>query len=153
MRALIGYGREWRNYLYANSSAFHNDVNDFLIRVQLISDSHADILETMMLVEPNMELVKECKDEIQFQINMLRDMLKEFILYANPTEGIELSADELLDGLCNHGVDDYLYQIADDWKEFGEKARELFSKLNDLHSNVFNYIQDDLCKLILDDFC
>lgn len=153
MRALLGCGKEWRNYLYANSSAFHNDVDDFLIRVQLISDSHAEILATMMLDEPNMGLVKECLVEIQYQTNVLSDMINEFIEYANPHEGIELSANELIDGLCKHGTDDYLYQVADDWKEFGEKANKLCSKLNDKHSNVLNYIQDDLCKLILDDFC
>lgn len=43
MRKLSNAGEAWRNYLYANYDGKYNDVEDFLTRIELISDSQEQL--------------------------------------------------------------------------------------------------------------
>lgn len=151
MRILTELGAAWRNYLYANRDGKFNDAEDFLIRVELITDSHSQILETMLENEPNMDLVKECKDEIAYQRNQLEDMVKEFVEFANLPADYTQSSDEILTDLCDAGSASYLYEIASDWKEWGVKVNRISERLNDSYGYGIGYVHDELCKLIMEE--
>lgn len=149
MRRLTDLGKSWINYLFANDDGEHNDIQDFLVRVSLINNSHVQILETMLDDIPNMDLVKECKDEIAFQRFQLEDMMNEFVDFTNLPVDERLSADEILTDLCDAGTNSYLYEIASEWQEWGEKAHRIWDKLNDCYGHGLHYIHNDLCRLIM----
>ena len=149
MKALTALGESWRDYLFANRYGNHNYVKDFMIRVELIRDSQEQILETMLDDVPNMELVAECKGEIAFQRTQLEYMINEFTHFSDVHPGDMLSADEILMDLCDAATNSYLYEIAAEWKDWGEKSHVIYDKLNDMYGYGLDYIHDDLCKLIL----
>lgn len=151
MRILTDFGKAWRDYLYANSDSLCSDADDFILRVQLISDSHDQILETMLEDTPNMDLVKECKDEIAFQIDHLKEMIGEFVDTADLPDDCNLSMDEIISDLVFEGTKYYLYEIAAEWKQFGERAHKIFENLNDSYGYGIGYIGNDLCRLIYDE--
>jgi hypothetical protein len=151
MKRLTEVGESWRDYLYANHNGYYNDVKDFITRVHLISDSQEQLLETMLEDEPNMELVKECKEEIAFQRGQLEDIAKEFVDYYNsniPSKQ-KLITDDILNDLCKEGTNDYLYEIATEWQEWGNKVHRIWDNLDDSYGRGLNYIHDDLCKLVM----
>jgi hypothetical protein len=149
MKVLTLFGKAWRDYLFANCDGIHNDAKDFMIRIELIRDSQDQILETMLEDTPNMELVAECKGEIAFQRVQLEDMINEFVNFEDIPADEKLSADEILMDLCDAATNSYLYEIASEWKVWGEKSHKICEKLNELYGYGIGYIHDDLCKLIL----
>lgn len=150
MKILNEYGEAWRNYLYANSNGERNDVKDFMIRLQLISDSHDQILETLLGTDPNVELIKECKDEIAFQREQLIYIVAEFIDYYfdNALKKEQVNPNDILNDLCIMGTKHILYELAEEWQTWGEKAQRISGKLNVLYGCGLDYIHDDLSKLI-----
>lgn len=156
MRKLTEIGEQWRNYLYANLDGKYNDAEDFITRIQLIDDNHEQILETMLEINPDMELVKACKEEIIFQIEALNDLVEEFIDYYNNSyhtnENVEsITLESFLTEFRYSTTNSYLYEIAEDWQNWGIKSNNIWEKLSDRYGNGLQHIHDDLCLLIMDE--
>jgi len=122
MYRLTGFTRAWRNYLYANKEGNYNNCEDFITRVQLITDSHEQILENVLSENRSEELEKACLEEIEFQLENLIDLIDEFIDYyfRNNSEGISKTnspKEEIIDSLRKKGTADALYLVADEWKD------------------------------------
>ena len=152
MRKLYEPQSAWKNYLYAYQDGRFNDVEDFLIRVQLINDCHIQILETMLENEPNMDLVKECKKEIAYQRTMLHDIIVEYLEYYNPSSEQKLSVDSLLDDLCKAGRGSYLYEVAEEWHICGTKAHQIWETLSNSKGGRLDSLHDDLCRLYMENY-
>ncbi len=140
---------EWRNYFYANIDGTYNDIKNFMVRVELISDSHEQIVEGVL--KDNSELVRECKEEIMFQKEQLKETITEFIEFcmSNADSDIETDTEEILMDIADNGTSSIFYIVVDDWKNWGNKSNEIWKSLNTNHKNDLNYIHDDLCKLIM----
>lgn len=154
MKILTDCGKAWRNYLYANYNGKFNDIDDFITRIQLISDSQEQLLETMLEIEPNLALVTECKEEIDFQKGELADIVREFVDFYNdnfPYDEDKLIDTEILIELCHEGINCYWYEIAMDWKEWGEKAHKIWVNINDNNGYGLYYIHDTLCEMIMNE--
>lgn len=158
MRRLTTFGRAWRNYLFAYNDGIHNDTKDFIVRVQLIKDDKEQLTDAMLMDNPDMELVGTCKSEIAFQKDQLQDMINEFIKFCKESSNYPashademLTLDDILTDLCGEDIHSYLYEIADEWKEWGEKVHRIWDVLNDNYGNGHYYIHDDLCRLIMDE--
>jgi len=154
MRRLNEVGKSWRNYLYANYDGVFNEVEDFVLRVGIINDSMEELLDTMLEDEPDNQLVKECKEEITFQRESLRNIAKEFADYHNNVleHKIEIFQDVILNEFCKREIDNYYYQIAKERESLGGRAHKIWDRLNDNYGDGLRYIHDDLCKMILDEW-
>ena len=150
MRRLTHFYEQWRNYLYAYKDGAYNDVNDLIIRINIINNSHEQLLEAMLCKEPNMELVEDCRTEILYQKETLEDLVNEFVEYFNNSNKEKIEKDYILEGVAKEGNQNDLYIIAEEWREWGEKANRIWSKLNDNYDQL-NSLQDDLCKMIMDE--
>lgn len=156
MRRLNSVSEAWRNYLYANGDSHLNDVDNFFTRMELITGSQEQILETMLLNEPDMQLVRECKEEIAFQREELKEMVTDFCnYYENCVSSKEQAVlpEEILDELCISGINGCLYEVAKDWEKLGKRAYLIWDKLNDSYSGGVSYIRDDLCKAVFEIIC
>lgn len=152
MRKLTEIEEQWRNYLYANYDGKYNDAEDFIARIQLIDDSHDQILETMLENNPDMELVKACKEEIIHQIDALKDLVAEFVDYYNNSDNTkDITLESLLTEFRYSATNSYLYEIAEDWQNWGIKSNNIWKKLSDSYGNGLQHIHDDLCILIMDE--
>lgn len=152
MRRLSEFGREWRNYLYANQDALFNDAADFKTRVELISDAHEDLVKAMLEDEPDMQQVSDCKEEIRFQREQLTDIMQEFATeYCSLSSGETVPTDEILDEICNDATDHFMYEIATDWMDWGEKTQKIWNILNGEYDYNLLALHDDLCELIMDE--
>jgi hypothetical protein len=76
-------------------------------------------------------------------------MINEFVNFDYFPTDQKVSADEILLDICNAAINGYLYEIASEWKDWGEKSLRIFERLNDMYGYGIGYIHDDLCKLIL----
>jgi len=155
MKKLTEIEKLWRDYLYANHDGVYNDVENFMIRISLINDSREALLETMLEDEPNMELVKECKEEIAFQKEQLEDIVKELIEYDSHNNGIfpdkQKEINVIIDDLCREGSIDSFYRIAEEWQSWGERTHRIWYELNECYNGKLYHIHDDLCKLIMEE--
>lgn len=158
MRRLTKFGRAWRNYLYANCDGIHNDAEDFIIRVQLISDNKEELMDAMLMDSPDMILVDECKAEVAFQRVQLQEMINEFIEFCKDSNNYTISdvydiltLDDILTDLCGEDIHNYLYEIAEEWKEWGEKVHTIWEVLKSNYGDSLINIHDSVCRLIMDE--
>jgi len=152
MRGLNDFSEAWRDYLYANGEDYAApDPDNFITRVQLISDSHEQLLEAMLKDEPDMELVAVYKEEIAFQREQLKETIGSFADYCRYRnyESEPIDIDDILNGLCSNGTNYFMYEVAVDWNNWGERAQRIWERLNDSYGCGLIHIQNDLCKLIL----
>lgn len=154
MRCINDFSETWRNFLFANGEDFAGpDVDDILTRVDLISSCHEELLEEMLKTEPDMMIVSGYKEEIAFHRMQLEDIILLFAEYyhSHSFEKRTIDINEILDGFCSQGTNYFLYEIAKDWKEWGDRVFKIWDKLNDRYGNGLHYIQNDLCKLIMEE--
>ena len=143
-------GKAWRNYLYANPDGKFNDAKDFVTRIEIIDYAQEQILEEMLKERPDMNLVNSCKSEIAFQRGELIEIATEFAAYCSDVTTEEL--EELLDQFCIAGIRSYMYKAAVGCKDIAKKAYKIFETLNDDYGHGLDYLQEDLCVLIMDAF-
>jgi len=157
MIRLYEFGAAWRDYLYANHEGKHNDIEGFLIIIELIHEIQEGILEIMLRDEQDMELVKLNIKDIMFYKEHIKYLVNEFADYYTEKCNIparqdpKAIADDILNDLGLATTDSYLYKIAKDWKEWGAKAKRVCNKLNDSYGNGLYYLHNDLCRLIMEE--
>ncbi|MBQ3584518.1 MAG: hypothetical protein IJA27_07370 [Lachnospiraceae bacterium] len=159
MLRLDKYGKAWRDYLFAVSpyDAPERDLEDFITRVSIIDDSREEWMTSLfLLTEPNEEVIKECQEEITFQRDAIRPMLKEFSEYCIEN-GLEISQKELfiednLNLICMKGMESELLVIYRQWEPIAKAAKSVWERFCDSDSyEGLEYLQEDFFKSFMDE--
>lgn len=132
MRRLTPFTLIWRNFLYANQDGNANDPKEFLTRMSLIQNSREEILEQMLKPKPDLFVVGVAKEEIEFQLENLEEMLQEFSRYAKEYhfyESMELLQKEVCEDLQSAGTESELYIIAEEWNEYAANATKVIQEM------------------------
>ncbi|MGL6198719.1 MAG: hypothetical protein ACRC3H_07275 [Lachnospiraceae bacterium] len=143
--------KEWRNYLYANRAGSCNDPEDFMARVDLISDSHEQILENILSGNKSEDIEKASLEEIDFQLENLNDLVDEFIEYysANATNNaldLDNLKNDIIKELREKGTTGSMYIVANEWCKF-----KTDSQLMERFQNQVE-LYDEVCKCVMDTF-
>ncbi len=132
MRRLTPFTLIWRNFLYANQDGNANDPKEFLTRMLLIQNSREEILEQMLKPKPDLFVVGVAKEEIEFQLENLEEMMQEFSRYAKEYhfyETMELLQKEVCEDLQSAGTESELYIIAEEWNEYAANATRVIQEM------------------------
>lgn len=147
-----------RNYLFSNPEAIDRQyVSDIKTRLQIITDSREQLLDALLKEDSeDVNLVKDCKDEIKYQLKMLDDFIEEFTEYCIGN-GLDIEKKDVSDSLNLHmGIESDLYIICSEWEIIGIHARTFISQMDavwpteDLH--VLYAMQEKMISCFMDTY-
>ena len=127
MRQLNAVTLAWRNFMFTSfetSFEKENEIKEFDSRISLIQDSRESMLEELSKDNPNVELIKGCREEIIFQKDELSELVNRFGEYwESECQGTnrEIIENEVLDSFSK-GTESYFYQVVYDWQEYADYA-------------------------------
>lgn len=130
MRRLTPLTLVWMNYLYANSSGIFCEPEDFLTRVSIIQDEKDEIWEQLSVkTYPDEDQMQMSREEIENQIEGMKDMAQEFAEYAEPYfHGQDLVMQDLLEDVKKNGENSEYYMVANDYHEHAYTADKILEK-------------------------
>ncbi|GEM_PF-2827182 len=139
----------WRNYLYANRSGYFNDADGFLTRMSLIRDSKEEILNQILSTMPDQAMIEAAKEEIEYQLDMMKDMVEEYSQYVEKYHIFESPEECQKYFLEDLVTNEYFYTVAFEWKEYADNALEVIQGMRSCSIEVdqWNYLMDSLLEL------
>lgn len=154
MYRLNEYGKAWRDYLYALdglNEAVERDIEDFETRISLIDDSKEDMISEFLSDVPDIEIIEDCKKEIQYQKEQLLPMIKEYSEYCKDIGLEELEPEDVLSEICNKGSDSELFIILSEWKEVAKAAHNIWHNVSNRYGGSLDCAKEDFCKAFMDE--
>lgn len=150
MIRLTEEGVLWRDFFFANNNGyFIPDYDVFETRVSLIADAKENLMEQILSDNPNNELIRAYKEEIEFQKENLSETMDEFIKYCKKNGSNASDKKELFEDIVNNDFSSGLWKILEDWKPITKYINTVTEKLEELHENIPD-LKDDLSKLMMD---
>ncbi|MBO5239160.1 MAG: hypothetical protein J6B50_10375 [Lachnospiraceae bacterium] len=135
MRRLNPLTMAWRDFFYAYHDGYFNDNEEIGIRVQMIQDERENILEQVLKSNPDWKLVEESKQEINFQLEEVEDIVKEFSQQYTTRYRFGIEPDEIqkiiLEDFSSYGTESEFYLVVDEWKELAENAHQVLQGLEE----------------------
>lgn len=135
MRRLTPLTWVWMNYIYANSSGIFCDPEDFLTRVRIIQDEKDEIWEQLSVkTYPDEAQMQMSREEIENQIEGIKDMAQEFAEYAKPYfpepyfHGQDSVMEDLLVDVKKHGENSEYYIVAENYHELAYTAEQMLQE-------------------------
>lgn len=141
----------WRNFFFAKYDNYYKpDYDEFEARVGLIANAKENLMKQILSEFPNNELIKEAKEEIEFQKEQLSETIEAFIKYCNENGYANTdNKEQLLEDIVNNDFNSGLWKILEDWKPITQYVNSVIDKLEGLHDCTSD-LREDLSKLMMD---
>lgn len=146
----------WRDYCYAYAEGKHNDPADIRTRLSLIESSRDEIVNQFVYqADPDQEVINECRQEIDFQMDRLNEVIQEYIEYVGNNMSLgadytEESIREFVQEDFRQGYQGALYSTMQGWEEAADRARGLVDQFFDSYDLYAEDMKNDLMKKMMD---
>ncbi len=153
-------GIAWRDFIFANRDEhfdYKDIVNDFKSRVEIIRNSKEAMIEELLRKEVrNIEIVEGNKEEIDYQIENLRELIEKFAEYCM-VRNINIDVKDILSDISKNDCSSSLYLIIEEYEDIAEKTEGIIKIIDKgcqiyIDKNIMtDSFRDLLMKSIMDE--
>ena len=146
----------WRDYCYAYTEGNCNNPADIRPRLSLIESSRDEIVNQFVYqADPDQEVINGCRQEIDFQMDRLNEVIQEYIEYVGNNMSLgadytEESIREFVQEDLRQGYQGALYSTMQGWEEAADRARGLVDQFFDSYDLYAEDMKNDLMKKMMD---
>ena len=146
----------WRDYCYAYTEGNWNDPASIRTSLSLIEDSRDAIVNQFVYqANPDQEVISGCRQEIDFQMDRLDEVIAEYIEYVGNNMSLgadytEESIREFVQEDFRQGYQGSLYSTMQGWEEAANRANVLVDQFFDSYDLYSEDMKNDLMKKMMD---
>ena len=153
-------GIAWRDFIFANRDEhfdYKEIVSDFKSRVEIIRDSKEAIIEELLQSKvKNIEVIEANKEEIEYQIENLREYIEKFAEYCK-FRILNIDVKGILSDISKNDCSSSLYLIINEYEDIAEKTEGIIKIIDKgcqiyIDNNIMtDSFRDLLMKSIMDE--